>query len=302
MHELQLQRVFNYQERQVRTVTMDGEPWFVAKDVCDVLEIENSRDTVRRLDEDEKGVGIIDTLGGNQEMAIINEPGLYSLILTSRKPEAKEFKRWITHEVIPAIRKTGSYSKKRNSFPWLDSLSIALRQDTKLRKDLTKPERLRLRAGLLRTAQDETGHDYDFIISILENSAERQEQKIIQVAAVKQARIEREESRTINGQSQRSLDWLREEYASKGKELAYEQEEYLCVRYDLWKTWAVKNKINFTAVLRELHRVGLLKRFKERNQHRYGRKSKRINGKQATFVSLKKVAIGGGPGLLRLIK
>lgn len=87
----------------------NGEPWWVAKDVCEVLAISNSRDALNRLDDDEKGVVITDTLGGPQEMAIINEAGLYSLILTSRKPEAKEFKRWVTHEVLPSIRKTGGY-------------------------------------------------------------------------------------------------------------------------------------------------------------------------------------------------
>ena len=94
---------------QVRTVTKQKEPWFAAVDVCRALEIGNSRMALSRLDEDEKGVSSIDTLGGNQKMQIINEPGLYSLILTSRKPEAKAFKRWITHEVIPSIRKYGAY-------------------------------------------------------------------------------------------------------------------------------------------------------------------------------------------------
>ena len=87
-----------------------GELWFVAADVCRVLDIKNSRDAVADLDDDEKGVVNTDTLGGKQEMNIINESGLYSLILRSRKPEAKAFRKWITSEVIPSIRKTGSYS------------------------------------------------------------------------------------------------------------------------------------------------------------------------------------------------
>ena len=95
----------------VRVVDVNGEPWFVAKDVCECLDIGNSRDAVAALDEDEKGVDSIDTPGGAQEMSIISEPGLYSLILRSRKPEAKAFKRWITHEVLPAIRKTGGYGQ-----------------------------------------------------------------------------------------------------------------------------------------------------------------------------------------------
>lgn len=102
--------VFEFQSNQVRVVLIDGEPWFVAKDVCGILELEQVSRAVSRLDEDEKGVTNINTLGGNQEMAIVSEPGLFSLVLTSRKPEAKTFKKWLTSEVLPSIRKTGSYS------------------------------------------------------------------------------------------------------------------------------------------------------------------------------------------------
>lgn len=94
---------------EIRTVVINGEPWFVAADVCRALEISNSRDAVQRLDEDEKGVVLTDTRGGQQSMTAINEPGLYVLVLGSRKPESNEFKRWITHDVIPTIRKTGGY-------------------------------------------------------------------------------------------------------------------------------------------------------------------------------------------------
>ena len=83
---------------------------FVAKDVCDCLEITKHRDAISRLDSDERGSVKLDTPGGKQDIAAINEYGLYSLVLSSRKPEVKDFKRWITHDVIPAIRKTGSYS------------------------------------------------------------------------------------------------------------------------------------------------------------------------------------------------
>ncbi|WP_339195181.1 BRO family protein [Aeribacillus sp. FSL W8-0870] len=105
----QLPRVFTYGETQVRTVVQNGEVLFVGKDVCDILEIKNSRDALGRLDEDEKGVVLIDTPGGKQQMLCVNEAGLYSLILGSRKPEAKQFKRWVTHEVLPSIRKHGAY-------------------------------------------------------------------------------------------------------------------------------------------------------------------------------------------------
>lgn len=93
----------------VRAVTLEGEPWFVAADVCRALGIGDSRTATARLDDDEKDAVLIRTLGGEQKMTIISESGLYALVLSSRKPEAKAFKRWITHEVIPAIRKTGGY-------------------------------------------------------------------------------------------------------------------------------------------------------------------------------------------------
>lgn len=93
----------------VRVVVVDNEPWFVATDVCRALELDKTWNALQRLDDDEKGTTSISTLGGRQEVSIINEPGLYSLVLGSRKPEAKAFKRWITHEVIPSIRKHGAY-------------------------------------------------------------------------------------------------------------------------------------------------------------------------------------------------
>jgi anti-repressor protein len=93
----------------VRTVVRDGEPWFVAGDVCRVLGVANVPDAVASLDDDEKGVVTTDTPGGQQRVRVVNEPGLYSLILRSRKPEAKAFKRWVTHEVLPTIRRTGRF-------------------------------------------------------------------------------------------------------------------------------------------------------------------------------------------------
>lgn len=104
-------KVFNNSDfGEVRTTIRDNEPWFVAVDVCKALSITNHRDALGRLDEDEKGVALTDTLGGKQNLTIVNEPGLYTLVLGSRKPAAKAFKRWVTHEVLPALRKTGRYS------------------------------------------------------------------------------------------------------------------------------------------------------------------------------------------------
>ena len=100
---------FDFEGSQVRVVTdAQGEPWFVAADVLSTISLD--RKALERLDDDEKGVNSIHTPGGTQEMTTVNEPGLYALVLGSRKAEAKRFKRWVTHEVLPAIRKTGSYA------------------------------------------------------------------------------------------------------------------------------------------------------------------------------------------------
>lgn len=106
-----------YNDQNIRVVSVEGEPWFVLKDVCQILGVGNPADVSGRLDDDEKGVGEIDTLGGKQRVTIISECGLYSVILRSNKPEAKDFKRWVTHEVLPSIRKTGSYSMQPQSYP-----------------------------------------------------------------------------------------------------------------------------------------------------------------------------------------
>lgn len=103
----------NPQFGELRTVEQNGEIYFIANDVCNALEIKNSRDALTRLDDDEKDVVLTDTLGGKQSLSAVNEYGLYSLVLASRKPEAKAFKRWIIHEVLPSIRKTGSYTLPR---------------------------------------------------------------------------------------------------------------------------------------------------------------------------------------------
>lgn len=100
---------FFYPTQPLRHLWRDGEPWFVAADICIALGLGNNREALTRLDDDEKGVSSTDTPGGKQEVAIVNESGLYSLILGSRKPEAKRFKKWVTAEVLPAIRRTGRY-------------------------------------------------------------------------------------------------------------------------------------------------------------------------------------------------
>ncbi len=101
---------FQFGFNDIRVASINDEPWLVAKDVCDVLGIKNHRDACERLDDDEKDVATADTLGGSQEMVVISESGFYRLVMTSRKPEVKKFQKWVTSEVIPSIRKTGSYS------------------------------------------------------------------------------------------------------------------------------------------------------------------------------------------------
>lgn len=101
---------FTFEDQQIRVLTIEGEPWFVGKDVAEVLGYSNSRKAIAdHVDSEDKGVTKCYTLGGTQQIAIINESGLYSLILSSKLPKAKEFKRWVTSEVLPTIRKHGAY-------------------------------------------------------------------------------------------------------------------------------------------------------------------------------------------------
>lgn len=103
-------QVFNYGENTpVRVRVMNGQTWFVAKDVCKVLGIEKARNAVSRLEDDERGPVLVDTLGGTQRMSAVSESGLYHLVFQSRKPEARKFRRWVTGEVLPQIRMTGGY-------------------------------------------------------------------------------------------------------------------------------------------------------------------------------------------------
>lgn len=131
----------------VRVVDMNGEPWFVARDVCECLELGNPRTSIALLDEDEKGVHTMDTPGGAQEMSIVSEAGLYSLILRSRKPEAKAFKRWITHEVLPAIRKHGGYLTPAKLEEALTDPDTIIRLATNLKAEREKRQALEAQAA-----------------------------------------------------------------------------------------------------------------------------------------------------------
>ena len=104
-------KIFENEEfGRIRTVMIDNEPWFVGKDVAQILEYRETAKAIRtHVDAEDKGVSVLDTPGGKQEITIINESGLYSLVLSSKMPRAKEFKRWVTSEVLPTIRRTGGY-------------------------------------------------------------------------------------------------------------------------------------------------------------------------------------------------
>ena len=113
-----LQVFSNTEFGQIRTTMIDGQPFFVGKDVAEILGYANTRDAIsRHVDNEDKGVAKCDTLGGGQEMTIINESGLYSLVLSSKLPSAKKFKRWVTSEVLPALRKHGAYTDQRQLSP-----------------------------------------------------------------------------------------------------------------------------------------------------------------------------------------
>lgn len=126
----------NDQFGSLRTVTINNEPWFVAADVCRALEIGNSRMAVDRLDDDEKNtVSLTDGNRGNPNMTVVSEPGLYSLVLGSRKPEARQFKRWITHDVIPAIRSHGGYLTPELTEQVLSDPDTIIRLATDLKRE-----------------------------------------------------------------------------------------------------------------------------------------------------------------------
>jgi prophage antirepressor-like protein len=121
-------QIFEFRGVQVRLVLADGEPKWVLRDVCDVLDLGSPHKVAERLDEDEKGRSLIPTPGGMQEMAVVNESGLYNVIIRSDKPEAKEFKRLVTHEILPQIRKTGKYVSPNAHEKTLDEKSESARR------------------------------------------------------------------------------------------------------------------------------------------------------------------------------
>jgi len=107
---------FNFESNMIRTITQNNEPWFVLADICKVLDLSTASKVADRLDNDEKGVSLIHTLGGKQKMTVVSESGLYAVIMRSDKPQAKTFRKWVTSEVLPTIRKTGGYINNEDTF------------------------------------------------------------------------------------------------------------------------------------------------------------------------------------------
>ena len=142
MNENEIQ-VWNYESSEIRTVQVNGEPWFVGKDVATVLGYSNPRDAInKRVDDEDKGVAKCDTLGGVQDLTIINESGLYSLVLSSKLPNAKKFKRWVTSEVLPSIRKHGAYMTEQTLERALTSPDFLIELATQLKTEQEQRRRL----------------------------------------------------------------------------------------------------------------------------------------------------------------
>lgn len=156
----ELQKVFDYSGQEVRTVLKGEEIWFVAKDVCEVLEIKNSRDAINRLDEDEKAMSVLPTQFGDKETNLINESGLYQLIFTSRKDEAKKFKKWVTSEVLPTIRKYGAYmtddvlERTINDPDYMIGLLTALKDEKQKRIEVEKTNHILMHVNKTYTATE----------------------------------------------------------------------------------------------------------------------------------------------------
>lgn len=140
-----MQQLFNFNGQQVRTVTINDEPYFVGKDVATILGYSNTRDALsHHVDDEDKGVAKLDTLGGRQNQTIINESGLYSLILSSKMPQAKEFKHWVTSEVLPAIRKHGAYMTPQTIEKALLNPDTIINLATQLKKEQEQRKQLQV--------------------------------------------------------------------------------------------------------------------------------------------------------------
>lgn len=159
---------------EIRVLEIENEPWFVGKDIAEVLGYKNTNDAMKKhIDDEDKGVAKCDTLGGKQNLTIINESGLYSLILGSKLPNAKKFKRWVTNEVLPSIRKHGAY----------------MTEDT-IEKALTSPDFLIQLATKLKEEQDKSKQ--------LEDKLEKNSKMLNQISASKNSLLVREVAKILS--------------------------------------------------------------------------------------------------------
>lgn len=164
MNELQVFK--NAEFGSVRTTVIDGEPFFVGKDVAEILGYSNSRDAIsKHVDEEDKGVAKCDTLGGMQELTLINESGLYSLILRSQLPKARQFKRWVTAEILPAIRRHGMYAIDEI----LENPDLAIEALTQLKEERRKRKALELTAAVQKQQIAELSPKASYYDLILQN-------------------------------------------------------------------------------------------------------------------------------------
>lgn len=164
MNELQVFK--NAEFGSVRTTIIDGEPFFVGRDVAEILGYSNSRDAIsKHVDEEDKGVAKCDTLGGMQELTLINESGLYSLILRSQLPKARQFKRWVTAEILPAIRRRGMYAIDEI----LENPDLAIEALTQLKEERRKRKALELTAAVQKQQIAELSPKASYYDLILQN-------------------------------------------------------------------------------------------------------------------------------------
>lgn len=169
-------QMLNYCNTPVRMLEMDGEPWFILKDVCDILVLGSPHKVAERLDEDEKGRNLIPTPGGRQEMTVINESGLYNVILRSDKPEAKPFRKWVTSEVLPSIRKTGEYRKTQARASSRDEIERMKAETVRMKAE---NERLKIetQAKQLEITQRNSEHKAEMERATQERLAEKERLK-----------------------------------------------------------------------------------------------------------------------------